>query len=96
MYIYHISRERPDSHASDVTAPSLADEGFIHCSRKEQLEAVLGRYFRTGERVFILTIDPARLTPEMIEEPSTGGEFYPHVYGPINRTAIVGVEERTV
>ena len=72
----------------------LTSEGFIHCSFAEQLDAVLDRYYSAAERVKVLEIDPSKLTSKLVVEPSTNGESYPHVYGPIDRDAIVGVEER--
>lgn len=75
-------------------AVSLADEGFIHCSYEHQVDAVLGRYYTGVESVIILTLDTDRLTSRLVEEPSTGGEVYPHIYGSIDRDAIVKVTER--
>jgi hypothetical protein len=39
----------------------------------------------------LLTIDPARLESEVRVEP-VGDDTYPHVHGPINRSAVVDVE----
>lgn len=75
---------------------SLASEGFIHCSFAEQIDGVLQRYYSGAERVVLLEIDSERLTSRLVNEPSTGGEIYPHVYGPINRDAIIGFEDRKV
>jgi uncharacterized protein (DUF952 family) len=77
-------------------AESLRAEGFIHCSFDGQIEAVLERYYKAAERVFILTIETEKLTSKLVEEPSTGGEIYPHIYGKINRKAIVEIEEREI
>jgi uncharacterized protein (DUF952 family) len=74
---------------------SLRAEGFIHCSYASQLDAVLERYYSGAERVLILHIDPKLLTSKLVEEASTGGEIYPHIYGGINREAIVAISERT-
>ena len=38
----------------------------------------------------LLTIDPARLESELRIDP-VGDDTYPHVYGPINRGAVVDV-----
>jgi uncharacterized protein (DUF952 family) len=75
---------------------SLASEGFIHCSFEEQIDAVLKRYFSGHEKVVIIAVDPAKLNSKLIVEPSTGGENYPHIYGPINSDAIVSVTERLI
>jgi uncharacterized protein (DUF952 family) len=97
MHIYHIVLHETweEQKGNDLyEASSLAVEGFIHCSYAGQLEAVLERYYSGVEKVLLLTIDPALLTSELVAEPSTGGEIYPHVYGKINRDAIVDVTER--
>lgn len=97
MLIYHIVLPETWGKYKDETeyeAESLATEGFIHCSYKNQLDEVLERYYKDAEKVLILHINSHFLTAKLISEPSTGGEFYPHVYGAINRTAIVDVEER--
>ncbi len=75
-------------------AGSLATENFIHCSFAEQLEGVLQRYYKDAEKVLIMKIDSEKLAAKLINEISTGGEIYPHVYGKINREAIVGIEEK--
>ena len=80
--------------AFEYEADSLRSEGFIHCSYRNQLEDVLGRYYKNAKRVLILAINPHLLKSQLIAEPSTGGEIYPHIYGPIDRSAIVDIEER--
>jgi len=75
-------------------APSLASEGFIHCSFAEQLDRVIDRYYSGNKKIVILEIDPELLMSRMIKEPSTNNEIYPHIYGPINRDAIVSVKQR--
>jgi uncharacterized protein (DUF952 family) len=78
----------------EYEAESLQTEGFIHCSYRNQLEDVLERYYKNAPNVLILHINPHLLTSKLIAEPSTGGEIYPHIYGKINRQAIVDVEKR--
>lgn len=98
MRIYHVVL--PDVwdnfHGALYEAESLDAEGFIHCSFDEQLDGVLQRYYSNVAKVKILEIDATKLDSKLVVEPSTGGEVYPHVYGPINREAIVGVDERTL
>src|SRR6476659_6885402 len=98
MKIFHIVL--PDVWAdfagTHYEAESLASEGFIHCSFEDQLDAVLKRYYSGRDEVVILEIDPDKLDSKLVVEPSTGGENYPHVYGPINRDAIVKSERKTL
>lgn len=97
MQIYHIVTPEVWEKFKDENeyeAESLTTEGFIHCSFAEQLEGVLQRYYSGAEKVLILTIEPEKLTSKLVNEPSTGGEIYPHIYGKINRASIVEIEER--
>lgn len=97
MYIYHIVL--PEIWESFKGRPSyqpagLQTEGFIHCSYEQQLDAVLQRYYSGTDRVLILKLDTEKLRSKLVEEPSTGGEIYPHIYGRLNFNAVVGIEER--
>lgn len=99
MKIYHIVLpevwERSKD-ASEYEAESLTTEGFIHCSYQNQLDAVLERYYRDAGSVLVLSIDPEMLSSNLIAEPSTNNEIYPHIYGKINKSAIVGIEVRII
>jgi len=72
---------------------SLATEGFIHTCTKEQEAGVLERYFASTEGLLRLHIDVSKLDAELVYElaPSVHEEF-PHIYGPISKSAIVHVE----
>lgn len=96
MLIYHlVLPEVWAAFNSDLYQhPSLGTEGFIHCSFAEQLDGVIERYYSGAERLIVLEIDSELLTSKLVNEPSTGGATYPHIYGPINRGAIVKVTER--
>jgi uncharacterized protein (DUF952 family) len=99
MKIYHIVTPEIWENFKDkdfYEAASLQTEGFIHCSFREQLEKVLQRYYSDAEKILILEIETEKLDSKVIEEPSTNDEIYPHIYGWINRAAIVGIEERNV
>lgn len=78
----------------EYVSEDFESEGFIHCSFESQLDAVLKRYYAHKDRVLLLQVEPDLLEPELRIEPSTNSELYPHIYGPINRNAIVAVEER--
>ncbi len=97
MLIYHIVL--PDvwekfKNEYEYEAESLASEGFIHCSYRNQLDEVLERYYKNADIVLILHINLHYLTAKFIAEPSTNREIYPHIYGKINKSAIVNVEGR--
>jgi uncharacterized protein (DUF952 family) len=48
------------------------------------------------EKVLILTIDSDKLTSRLVSEPSTNNEIYPHIYGPINCEAVIGIKEKEI
>lgn len=97
MIIYHVTT-RPEWEAAKqqgrYVAPSLQTEGFIHCSTEHQVAGVLQRYFANVPDRVKLTLDTDKLTSKLQFDlaPSVGEEF-PHIYGPINMDAVVGVEE---
>jgi uncharacterized protein (DUF952 family) len=99
MLIYHVVMPEvwdETRNKSFYEAESLESEGFIHCSYADQLDGVIERYYADAGKVVILSIDAAKLTSALISEPSTNDEPYPHIYGAINKDAIVRVEERTL
>jgi uncharacterized protein (DUF952 family) len=75
------------------TAPSLASEGFIHCSTPSQVVATAERFYAGQRGLILLVIDPARLRAEVKYEAGTDkpGESFPHVYGTINLDAVTRV-----
>ena len=75
---------------------TLDSEGFIHCSFAEQLDRVIERYYAEADEIIVLEIETDRLMSRLVNEPSTNNEIYPHIYGPINREAIISATKRHV
>jgi uncharacterized protein (DUF952 family) len=95
--IYHITTapEWEEARKSGLyTAPSLNEEGFIHCSQPEQIPGVLERFFKGKTNLVKLSIDTDKLSSRLIYEWSPSiADTFPHIYGPININAVVVVEE---
>ncbi len=74
---------------------SLADEGFIHASRRDQVEGVRAAFYADpGLRLVLLEIDPTQLQVELRLEVPLGAEVaFPHIYGPVRADAVVAVHE---
>jgi uncharacterized protein (DUF952 family) len=72
-------------------AESLATEGFIHCSNEEQVAGVANAFYADQPELLVLCIVVERLTAPVRDEDPGVGERFPHVYGPIERDAIVEV-----
>jgi glutathione S-transferase len=66
---------------------TLAEQGFIHCSFADQVQATADRFYAGRSDVVLLTVDPALLTsPIRVDE--VGVDAFPHVYGPLNPSAV--------
>jgi len=77
--------------AAAYKASSFEDEGFIHCTDGvAALGETFHRHYGADPRSFLaLTLDlDALRVPWRYDDP---GSPYPHIYGPIERSAIVGV-----
>ena len=93
MTLLHIAvRSEWEAAGADYAPAAFADEGFVHCSFAEQVVDTAARYYAGRDDVLLLEIDEARLTARLVVEPSPStGDQFPHIYGPINRTAVVAV-----
>ena len=76
---------------------SLDDAGFVHCSDPGIVHLPANALYRGRTDLLLLEIDPAKVgVPVRWEEgvpPHPAGIWFPHVYGPIPRAAVVGVHE---
>ena len=84
--------------AGSYCPPSLADEGFIHCSYPAQVLMPANTFYHGQANLVLLRIDPARVQAEVRHDPVEGSragvrstEYFPHIYGPLNLDAVVGV-----
>jgi uncharacterized protein (DUF952 family) len=72
----------------------LDEVGFIHCSQADQVADVHHRYYAdVTEPLLLLTIDTDLLTvPWRLDDVPGHEQRFPHVYGPIDPTAVVSAE----
>ena len=70
---------------------TLDEVGFIHCSRRDQMEDTANRFYADVEQLVVLTIDPAVVPSPIIHEPPAPGVdmLFPHIYGPLHPSAVV-------
>jgi uncharacterized protein (DUF952 family) len=83
--------------ALDPAAPYVpepfAREGFIHTTEgREAVSITLTKYYKSSAGAWVvLYIDQDRVTsPMRYDDPA---EVFPHIYGPLNRDAIVAVKD---
>jgi uncharacterized protein (DUF952 family)/GNAT superfamily N-acetyltransferase len=102
MILHLLSREawaEAQAHGL-LVAPSVATEGFAHCSTEHQMVDVANKYYNGANNMVLLNIDPTKLTSQLKFEPPAHIDgspalphepMFPHIYGPINLDAVVEV-----
>jgi glutathione S-transferase len=96
--IFHIAKV-PDWQAAQISGDyristlgrTLADEGFIHAARREQVLEVAEAFYPDAGPLLLLSIDPARLSSPVRDDEVAPGISFPHIYGPIKLEAVVAV-----
>ncbi|MCE5193792.1 MAG: DUF952 domain-containing protein [Candidatus Cryosericum sp.] len=89
--IYRIEREDiwqkalPSGH---YIPDSYESDGFIHCSALEQIVDVANSHYAGRRDLLLLCISQKLLNAQTLWEPSDG-LYYPHIYGPLNTSAVV-------
>lgn len=95
--IYHITTESDWNKAKGeglYIAPSLKDEGLIHCCEQEQISGILSKYYQGKMDVMILTIHTELLRSQLVYEWSPSLEAtFPHIYGPINTDCVIAANK---
>ncbi|MEM8810568.1 MAG: DUF952 domain-containing protein [Cyanobacteria bacterium P01_G01_bin.38] len=70
---------------------SLATEGFIHLSQKDQVAWVANQFYRDQSGLLLLEIEPDRLQADLRYDNVPDHGTFPHLYGPLNLDAVVQV-----
>jgi uncharacterized protein (DUF952 family) len=92
--IHHVTTQQAwtsQKNNSEFIPGEYARDGFIHCCTPLQLAGVLERYFKGKQELVLFHIDESLLQSELKYEQSTNDELFPHLYGGINRSAILKV-----
>jgi uncharacterized protein (DUF952 family) len=64
-------------------------DGFIHFSTAEQAEATAAKWFAGRDDLTLVAIDAEALGRDLIWEPSRGGALFPHLYAPLQMSAVL-------
>lgn len=95
MAVYHITTNAEWSKAqitSEYMPENFHADGFVHCSKKEQLLPVANRFYQGIPDLIILEIDPGQCRAKLVEENLEGGsELFPHIYGTIPVKAVTRI-----
>jgi uncharacterized protein (DUF952 family) len=98
LLIFHIAGKaewQPAVESGVYEPPSLATEGFIHCSTVDQVVESANRFFRGRQDLVLLSIDTERLKGAVrFEKPANPEDarrrkLFPHIYGPLSLSAVI-------
>ena len=76
--------------AAEYLPEAFENDGFIHCTNGlDELLAVANRYYLADSRPYRVLILKVELINSMVryDDPE---EIFPHIYGPLNTSAVVG------
>jgi uncharacterized protein (DUF952 family) len=95
--IYHIAEKDEWSACikkGEYIPKRYNEDGFIHCSDDGQIEKIANLMFKGKTGILLLKIDPTKLKAKTIyESPRGTDEKFPHIYGTINKDAVVKISE---
>jgi uncharacterized protein (DUF952 family) len=72
-------------------APVDLADGYIHLSTSDQLQGTLDKHFAGQSGLVIAEVDLAQVEDSIRWEMSRGGALFPHIYGPLAMSAVIGV-----
>ena len=98
MRIFHVASRsdweealRSGHYTTSTRGRTLEQEGFLHASRADQVDDVLGRFYAdVTEPLVLLEVDTDLLDVPWREDP-VDHDTFPHVYGPLATSAVVDV-----
>ncbi len=64
-------------------------DGFIHFSSRDQVWTSAAKHRRGQPGIVLLTVDATALGEALKWEPSRGGQLFPHLYGPLDTSAVI-------
>lgn len=99
MRIFHIATaadwaaaKRSGGYTTSTLGRTLEEEGFLHASRRDQVGATFTAFYAdVREPLVLLTIETDRLASPWRED-AVGDDTFPHIYGPLNPSAVVDVQ----
>jgi len=73
-------------------APVDTADGFIHFSTADQLRETAARHFDGEAGLLLVAVEADALGDALRWEPSRGGALFPHLYGPLDLSAVRRIE----
>jgi uncharacterized protein (DUF952 family) len=73
-------------------SPVDQQDGYIHFSTAEQVEATLAKHFAGQKNLLLIAVDAEALGAALKWEPSRGGALFPHLHGVLPLSAAQSVK----
>ena len=67
-------------------------DGYIHFSTAAQVRETAAKYFAGAADLVLVAVDGDALGPPLRYEPARGGALFPHLYGVLPMSAVLGVK----
>ena len=71
-------------------SPADRADGFIHLSAADQVEGTLTRHYPERQGLVLAEVDLDALGDHLRWEESRGGALFPHLYGVLPMSAVIG------
>lgn len=93
--VYHLIDHASLNRARETgehSPASLTEEGFVHLAYRKQLTFVIKHFLAGQKGIWLLELGKEKLKGELIDEAPAGieddGQLYPHLYAPLNISAM--------
>lgn len=80
--------EQLAAHSKFIGTPLDMRDGYIHMSAPDQVEETANKWFKGQEDLLIVAVDLYRVAGDVKWERSRNNQYFPHVYGAINRESV--------
>ena len=74
-------------------APIDLADGYIHFSTASQAKETAAKHFAGQADLLLVAVDAAKLGDALKYEVSRGGDLFPHLYAPLDLSAVIWVKE---
>jgi uncharacterized protein (DUF952 family) len=69
-------------------APIDLEDGYIHFSTASQVHETAARHFARQHDLVLIAVDDEDLGAALRYEPSRGGDLFPHLFAPLDRSVV--------
>jgi uncharacterized protein (DUF952 family) len=73
-------------------APIDVQDGYLHFSTGQQVRETARRHFAGQGDLLLIAIDADTLGEALRDEPSRGGDLFPHLYAPLPLSSVLWVK----